>query len=71
MVIGWGLDGFICLKLGRKWNRDVAFGQYHTLYSIRVEKWGIICLTLAAIWLILPIVFLIVAGMFYLVKHYL
>jgi hypothetical protein len=70
MAIGWGSGGFICLKLGRKWNHNVLMGQYHTLYSIRVENWGKLCLVLAAMAIILPLVILIAAGIATLVKHH-
>jgi hypothetical protein len=49
MVVGWGFGGTIVRVLGRRWNRDARPGEYHTLYSIRVERWGLVCIILATI----------------------
>jgi hypothetical protein len=70
MAIGWGAGGYICLKLGRKWNQNVPMGQFHTLYSIRVENWGKICLVFASLAVVMPIVLLIAAAIINLVKHH-
>jgi hypothetical protein len=47
LVGGWSLGGVLCWRLGRSWNRHAAPGEYHTLYFVRVEYWGVICLMLA------------------------
>jgi len=61
IVVGWVTAGILCLKLGRKWHREAVFGQYHTLYSIRVEHWGIFSLVIAGLMGILPVAALIVS----------
>jgi membrane protein DedA with SNARE-associated domain len=49
MVIGWVIGGAICWKLGRLWNRKALPGQYHALYSVRVEQWGVVFIALAVL----------------------
>jgi hypothetical protein len=56
MFIGLFAGGLICFLLGRKWNRNANFGEYHTLYFMRVEHWGITLLILASLMVVLPIV---------------
>jgi hypothetical protein len=68
VVFGLILGGIICFKLGRRWNKNVDFGQYHTLYFVRVEHWGVICLVLGTLLMLVP---LVAAGINYLfLKHH-
>lgn len=47
LVGGIALGGLVCMRLGRKWNRDQPPGETHTLYFLRVEHWGMGLLVLA------------------------
>jgi hypothetical protein len=46
-MIGGTISGLLCWYFGRKWNRNATPDQYHTLYFIRVEYWGIPCFIIA------------------------
>jgi hypothetical protein len=49
MVAGFAIGGAVCWKLGRSLNRGKSPGRYHTLYSVRIEHWGVVYFALATL----------------------
>jgi hypothetical protein len=58
-IAGFAVGGVVCWKFGRSLNRGKSRGQYHTLYSVRVEHWGVVYIALAVLLSLLLLVALL------------